>query len=203
VARLRLPPLDRSLKKMTPIQSLAAKARRARISIKPPVTVEDIVALEDAAGVKLPDEYRDFLTHVSNGGTTPCRLVPLDHWDHSYWIDCPQPSMIALPSIVTPEAESHGETWLDRAAPADWSDRWDNNEWDPMFGSIAVAEIGCGLFFSLVVTGEHRGRVFSWGDHALNPPIFCEEKSFSSWIEGCFDQIIAGYPVHFLDGRIR
>tara|TARA_R110002096_G_scaffold212352_9_gene399851 strand:- start:2212 stop:2778 length:567 start_codon:yes stop_codon:yes gene_type:complete len=188
---------------MTPIQSLAAKARKARVQTKPPIAIEDIAALENAAGVKLPDEYRDFLSHVANGGTSPCRLVPLAHWDHSYWIDCANPLMIAVPSIITPEAESHGEAWLDRAAPADWSNRWDNNEWDPMFGTIAVAEIGCGLFFSLIVTGEHRGRVFSWGDHALNPPIFCEESSFTRWIEGCFDQIIAGHPVHFLDGRIR
>ena len=109
--------------------------------------------------------------------------------------------MAALPCVVTPSAREQGERWLDHAGPAGWSTLVDGNRWDPMFGTIAIAEIGCGLFYSLIVTGEFRGRVFSWGDHMLNPPVFCDERSFGCWIEGRLDRLRAGDPVHILDDR--
>ena len=72
-----------------------------------------------------------------------------------------------------------------------------------MFGTIAIAEIGCGLFFSMVMNGPFRGRIFSWGDHALIPPYFYPYVSFGDWFESCIDAILSGKPVDFLDGRIR
>jgi hypothetical protein len=104
--------------------------------------------------------------------------------------------------MVTPQAEEQGQHWLDRLGVLDWEARWDKNEWCPMFGTIAIAEIGCGLFFSLVINGPFRGRVFSWGDYARIPPHFYPYESFAEWFESCLDRILSGQPVHFLDGRI-
>jgi hypothetical protein len=71
-----------------------------------------------------------------------------------------------------------------------------------MCGTIAVAEIGCGLFFSMVMNGQHRGRIFSWGDQASHPPLFVPETNFGAWLESHLDLILAGHPVHFLTGRV-
>lgn len=72
-----------------------------------------------------------------------------------------------------------------------------------MNGTTAIAEIGCGLYYSMVLTGTLRGRIFSWGDHALNPPYFYPEPDFGAWITSHIDRLLNGQPVHFLDGRLR
>lgn len=182
---------------------LAAKTRRARLRVRPPINPVDLERFESEFGVALPGDYRDFLLRVANGGRSPCRLVPLKDWFACYWIDEPKPSMVAQPCVITLEAEKHGRDWLDKTGVADWSNRWDCGEWDPMFGTIAVAEIGCGLFFSMIMTGPLRGRLFAWGDHAENPPEVLPETSFGEWFERCLDAMITGEPVHFLDGRLQ
>ena len=182
---------------------LAAKIRLARLRVNRPAGEGEVVQFESESGVAIPGDYRAFLIKVADGGMEPCRLVPLAGWCRSYWVDDPKPNMVAEPCVITPDAYSQGKQWLEKTDVAEWESRWDNSEWDPMFGTIAIAEIGCGLFFSMIMNGPFRGRIFSWGDHALNPPCVCPEASFGEWFEGCLDATIAGKPVHFLDGRCR
>ena len=188
---------------MSVVERLAKKVRSARLPLRAPASRDDIEKFEAEAGLPIPEDYRDFLLRIGNGGTPPCRLVRLSWWDASYWLDDTRPTMAALPCVVTPSAEDHGTAWLDRTNVSDWKERWDREEWSPMFGTIAIAEIGCGLFYSMIMTGALRGRIFSWGDAALVPPIFCKEDCFGEWFEACLDRLLTGYPVHFLDGRIR
>lgn len=182
---------------------MAEKIMRARLRVRQPTSDAEVLAFETDSGVSIPSDYREFLIHVANGGREPCRLVPLRDWCRSYWIDNPSPQMAAEACIVTPEAAQHGEDWLDYVNVPDWESRWNKNQWDPMFGTIAVAEIGCGLFYSMIMTGRFRGRIFYWGDHVKNPPVFYPEPTFADWLENCLDATLAGQPVHFLDGRIR
>lgn len=181
---------------------LLDKIRRARLRVKPAIEIDELQRFEAKAGVVIPSDYRDFLLTCCNGGIEPCRFVPLKRWDACYWTEV-DPERASWPCLVTPDAEQHGDKWLDQLGVPDWESKWDSGLWDPMFGTIAVAEIGCGLFFSLIMNGDYRGRVFSWGDHALNPPLFVEHDDFTTWIESCLDASIAGQPIHFLDGRIR
>ena len=187
---------------MNAIDRLAAKVRNAKLSLRHPIDLASVEKFETVAGVRIPEDYRDFLLEIANGGTKHCRMVPLSDWCASYWIDA-QPEMAARPCILTPDAYGQGVNWLEMANVPDWERRWEKGEWDPMFGTIAIAEIGCGLFFSMVMTGPHRGKIFSWGDHALNPPFFYDNRGFGDWFESCVDLILAGQGVHFLDGRLR
>ncbi|MEM7585584.1 MAG: SMI1/KNR4 family protein [Acidobacteriota bacterium] len=174
------------------------KVRQARLRSKQKLARAEVEQFESEAGVLLPQDYRDYLFEVGNPGRgIPLRkLVPLTYWHASYWIEEPKPSMVAEPCIVTPEAEQHGEHWIDRANVADWEARWDNGEWDPMFGTIALSEIGCGLFYSMIITGPFRGRVFHWGDHALNPPVVYPEASFGEWFDKHVKASIAPHQQH-------
>ena len=184
------------------MKKLLDKIRRARLPVKAPIELDELERFEVQAGLALPSDYRDFLLTCCNGGIEPCRLVPLNRWADCYWtnVDAKRANSQCL---LTPEAANHGEKWLEHLGIPDWESKWDSGAWDPMYGTIAVAEIGCGLFYSLIVNGDYRGRIFSWGDHALNPPYFVEYEDFATWIESCLDASIAGQPVHFLDGRIR
>lgn len=196
------PPCGATLGPMDMGSRFADKLHRARLRLRPPAAEAEVAAFEAAAGVGLPADYREFLLSIANGGDEPCRLLPLARWWSSHWNDHPQPAMVGQPCVITPEAEALGEAWLDHVGVPDWSARWDRNEWDPLFGSIAVAEIGCGLHHSLIVTGPYRGRLFCWGDHAARPPHLWPEANFADWFEACLDDLLAGRAVHFLDGRL-
>ncbi len=182
------------------MKHLLDKIRRAHLRVKPPIDLPELEHFETQCGTQLPADYRDFLLSCCNGRIAPCRLLPLERWSHSYWTNVSYEAA-SKTCLITPEAEKQ-DNWLDDLGVPDWEAQWDNGSWDPMFGTIAVAEIGCGLFYSLIMNGTYRGRVFSWGDHALNPPYFVDHANFSSWIESCLDASIVGEPVHFLDGRI-
>lgn len=184
------------------MEQIAEKIRQAGLSVNPPIELHEVEAFEREAGVLIPKDYRDFLLTSCNGGIEPCRLVPLQRWDYSYWTVV-EPEKANYPCLITPEAEKHGEDWLDELGVEDWSPKWDESSWDPMYGTIAIAEIGCGLYFSMIMNGEYRGRIFTWGDHAHNPPYFVDEPDFVTWINYWLDACIAGKPVHFLNGRTR
>jgi hypothetical protein len=182
---------------------LVKKVALAHLRVKQPITEAELASFELAVGATMPNDYREFLLHVANGGNDPCRLLSLAGWHRCYWIDNPQPTMVAAPCLITPAASEEGANWLDSIGVTDWQASWDNGKWDPMFGTIAIAEIGCGLFYSMIITGPHRGRIFSWGDHALNPPYIYPEASFGEWFEKSLDATIAGESVHFLTGRLK
>jgi hypothetical protein len=160
------------------------------------------VAFENEAGVCLPNDYVFFVTMVGNGGNPPCRLMPIEDWDSGYWSHTQLTNDLIAPCLITPELHSLGENWLEGLGVDEAGTKWDKDEWDPMRGSIAVAEIGCGLYFRMVVNGTHYGRVFAWGDHARNPPIFQPQLTFYDWLGYHLDAKVEGQAVHFLDGRL-
>jgi len=182
------------------LKQVLDKIRRANLRIRPPIKLDELERFEAQAGIMLPKDYRDFLLTCCNGGIEPCRLVSLQRWDACYWSKV-DPTSLNLPCLVTPDAELHHDQWLDQLGVPDWETKWDSDTWDPMVGTIAVAEIGCGLFYSLIMNGEFRGRVFVWGSSALNPPHFVDYENFTTWIESCLDASIAGCRAYFLDGR--
>lgn len=185
------------------IDRLQLKVCQAKLPLNAPASLAEIERFEAETGVVIPSDYRDFLLKVGNGGVAPCRLAPLAAWGDSYWLDDPHPEMAGAACLVTPESEEHGKAWLEKMGVPDWESRWDSNQWSPMFGTIAVAEIGCGLYFSMIMTGEHRGRIFSWGDAQLLSPCFYPPRSFGEWIEPIIDDLIADRAVPFLNGRVR
>lgn len=183
-------------------ERIAEKATKAGLTLLPPATANLIEEFEARANLRLADDHRHFLLHAANGGREPCRLLPLERWADSYWLDEPITSMVAAPCTLFPEIEREGEHWLGALDVPDWESRWDRGEWSPMLGTMAVAEIGCGLYFSMIMNGRYRGRIFAWGDHASHPPQFLPHASFGEWLESNLDLVIADRPVHFLNGRL-
>ncbi len=178
--------------------ALREKAIQARITLRPPAPIEHVIEFERVSGIRLPDDYVFFITTVGNGGLPPCRIKSLEDWDAGYWSEAKLERDLIAPCLLTPELESLGEKWLDSLGVEDAEQRWDRDEWDPMRGSMTIAEIGCGLFFRMIVNGPHHGRIFVWGDHALLPPAFQSQPTFSSWITHWLDAAIAGQQVAFL-----
>jgi hypothetical protein len=65
-------------------------AQSHRFTLNPVLAKRDVVAFEQRHGIRLPEEYRGFLTNVGNGGAGPYYgLFPLgimdDNWGHAAW----------------------------------------------------------------------------------------------------------------------
>lgn len=181
---------------------LREKALSARLALRPPTSLDAVQAFENESRIRLPDDYVFFVTMVGDGGLPPCRLLGFEGWNDGYWNPSVLSRDLVTPCLITPELEAQGENWLAALGIEDAAGKFEREEWDPMRGSMTVAEFGCGLFWRMIVNGPHYGRVFFWGDRISAPPVFMPEHTFAGWITCHLDAKISGRPVHFLDGRI-
>ena len=56
---------------MNQIERIREKLNAKGVRINPPATEESVVAFETRYGIKLPRGYRNYLTHIANGGIGP------------------------------------------------------------------------------------------------------------------------------------
>ncbi|WDZ82227.1 hypothetical protein [Micromonospora cathayae] len=170
-----------------PGEPLMFGAQEHRFRLGPPLAEETVVAFERRHRVRLPADYRGFVTTVGHGG--PGRfggagpyygLHPLDEWDGCL-LGHPDPGALARPFPVEP-----GRTyrdWLSEVAPGD--------DDEPYLGTLALGDHGCGYLSLLVVSGPTRGRVT---DNCPGPqgPTFTGDADFLSWYERWLDAVLSG-----------
>ncbi|WP_431935407.1 SMI1/KNR4 family protein [Micromonospora sp. RP3T] len=158
-----------------------------RFRLGPPLPVDVVVAFEERHGVRLPPDYRGFVTAVGHGG--PGRfggagpfhgLLPFDEWEWPLLND-PDPTMLARPFPAEPGRVY--DDWLAEVAPGD--------EDEPYRGTLALSHQGCGDLSLLVLSGPARGRVVETCSAGPGPR-FTEDPDFLSWYERWLDAVLAG-----------
>lgn len=131
-------------------EDLAAKLRRLAAAMgvgmagfDPPVSTASIEVFERANGVRLPEQYRWFVSHIASGG--------------------PGPGNGLLSFRANLVDERLGQAWID---PVLWNETDGEGEDDGGVydGVLAVADLGCGMVAILPLSGPHRGEV--WHDLA-------------------------------------
>jgi hypothetical protein len=167
-----------------------------------------VAAFEARHGVSLPADYRAFLLEVGDGGIGPdYGIKPLADY---------QPAA-GLPQVTTTITMKDGSTISAGTGPREVPARtavlgqpfvvreaWAPVDEDgratplpvpadahPYDGTLELAEIGCGYFHLLVVTGEDRGAVwvdYTAGDGSLAP----SAPSFRDWLRGWLDRELIG-----------
>ncbi|GAA1778652.1 SMI1/KNR4 family protein [Actinomadura chokoriensis] len=127
---------------------------REGYGLRPPVRLEAVLALERGLGVRLPESYRSFVLEVGDGGAGPHHgLWPLHR--SVQWVDPGPPygpGYLATPFPYTQRVTTNS---LD-----DEMDDPHMDYSDLLTGSMIIAEIGCGAFERLVVTGSASGQVW-------------------------------------------
>ncbi|MEZ4369552.1 MAG: SMI1/KNR4 family protein [Polyangiaceae bacterium] len=145
-------------------------------TLNPPLRLSTIVTFEAAYRVRLPEEYRDFLLHIGNGGAGPegglCR---------------------------SEDYERRGRTDLERlhvefdadAAEQDW-DPEEEVDGDVMDDCLPLVDTAEGIYW-LVVSGPYAGELW-WdtrSDDSLPPePVVDDEGevTFRAWYDAWLDE---------------
>lgn len=131
-----------------------------------PLDQADIENIEMRFNGELPREYRTFLTDVGNGGAGPHGGVWNLERSYSDREKSWQPSFLATPF---PHTESVDEDQL--------PDDYDEDE--HITGTMIIADMGCGVFARLVVSGEAKGEV--WTDSLGVDGALSRDPSFRDW----------------------
>jgi len=176
-----------------------------------PLSEAQVAAFEGQCRVRLPADYRLFLTEVGNGGAGPFygvdRLGELEGrpWQGNMAVgdlSAPFPHREAwnLPAsfwdqkpngdIQRPEEEEY-------TLSEEWEARLNREYWAPaiMNGAIPICHLGCAQWHWLVVTGERSDEV--WADDRVDErgiwPLRGRDGrplTFASWYTGWLDHAL-------------
>jgi hypothetical protein len=155
--------------------------------LNPKLSAAEVEAFEQRAGVRLPDDYRRFLTEIGNGGHGPGEgLEPLGMCMGREWPveRLRRPFPLEQPFYIT-------EAWLRDSEGTEVRSTL-------LDGTLHLAHFGCGIRAVLVVRGTRFGEVWvddlanDGGvmpalDHFLTRECAGAGPSFAAWYEGWLD----------------
>jgi len=176
----RLKDLDKDLKIFS--------ARDHKYVLNPPLTEAEVTAFETANGLRLPEEYRLYLTQIANGGAGPF-----------YGLN-------ALGDNGDQTVDLSKDFEFDRSATLLLAAVFEEEDADELYeiawrmanqGIIYLAHEGCGMYSVLVIKGKEHGCVwysdFS-NDVGLFPLVYPqtgEPLGFFDWFEIWLDAALA------------
>src|SRR5690349_6755955 len=130
-------------------------------SLGPALSEQEVAVFEQLHGIRLPEEFRQFVTRIGHGGYGPTYgLLPITRW-----LTGPARAAGAFPLI--PDAD----------LPAPFA-RGYSDDARSYPGTIAVVYRGCLDFTLLVVAGPGRGRLVEVNADRLFVPYFHSDVGF-------------------------
>lgn len=154
----------------------------------------EISKFESEHQIRLPADYRAFLTGMFDGGVGPQQIMPLAFWDSTHnavYLDSLENSL-SKPFLLTKEWRSNYDDITDE-------DDGSDNYHDVINGTIRLCHIGCGNFYFLVVNGPEYGNIWI-DDRASNGEIVPLEDgvsggrvTFGSWYMSWLNAELEGF----------
>ena len=141
-----------------------------------------IATLERAKGIALPDEYREFLLRIGNGGNGP-----------------PYYGLARVGEVADDMTNAEQEIFssLSRVArPFPFTQTWcweedeicrEGTSEQVYDGSIYLGNDGCGQYWLLIVTGAERGKVWMICGEGICPT--SPKRDFLTWMEDWLDGV--------------
>jgi len=155
------------------IDRIQAKLKNRAIQLSPPVAEADVVEFEKSNGLRLPQDYRDFLLCVGRSGLGPptCGLCGFGETPTSFdlgRIDLSRPFPFTRPWVWEAEAIS------DEGGKA-----------EICCGIVVLGTDGCGQFWALIVRGPETGKIWMLTDVGIQPTV--PSMTFTDWYEAWLD----------------
>ncbi|GAA3010687.1 SMI1 / KNR4 family (SUKH-1) [Actinokineospora diospyrosa] len=135
-----------------------------------PLQHEQVIALEQAMGVRLPEQFREFLSSIGTGAGPYYGIEP-----YETLLEC------ARPACARPFPWAEDDTF--------WLDEFSESDPD---GCLPIVSYGCGTIVALITAGAHRGRVVYLGlDFACVPgPDFL--TFYDKWLNESLAELESG-----------
>ena len=166
------------------------KLKMNRWHLNPPISLKKVQALETQYGFRLPNEYRDFITKIGNGGkmppfnpqvdADPCQLLPFQ--------DSPalQKAKLDFPLFESWEWDTDPNFSADTQESEKKFLEIQNN------GIIALTdtENASGQSWFLIVSGPRRGEVWERDESGVLRLSGC---TFLDWMELCLSEKLTPY----------
>lgn len=196
------------------IQALARKDKRRNVfgagahdyKLNEPLDAKEIESFEGRHQISLPDDYRNFITQVGNGGAGPAYgLFPFGQQDDSCgfrsWEDGDLIGEVGKPFPHEQAWNVDASFWDGEPNPSEgvseeeedrlweqWDEVMEEHYWNPSLvdGAIPICHIGCALRVWLVVNGAQRGYVWEdfRADHGGLQPLTDsagDQLTFTAW----------------------
>jgi len=168
--------LDQAKAKDPDFERFGAGSHQYRLSA--PAGEETLQEFENQYQLQLPEEYRDFLRLVGNGGAGPYfGLYGLAEVKKK--LGGSRSCRVRQEPIIYPKMSD--EDW-DRALAS-----------EPYAGILPIGTQGCTLMTGLVLKGNYKGQVVYYDEDFCGKPFFVREKGFLAWYERWLREVIAGY----------
>lgn len=165
----------------TRLDTIRKKAVELGHSFGLPLSLAEILEFEERYRVELPEEFRQFLQLVGNGGDGPpvSGLMKLGE----------------VPDCLSSECERDWKELAHVAKPFPFTNAWgwEGEEYDQVrresarYGSVNLGHDGCGLYWLLIVTGSERGQVWAYTDVGVCPQE--PRRDFVAWVEAWLDGV--------------
>ena len=162
-------------------------------NLNPTKTEEELIKFETENQITLPEEYREFLLYVGNGGAGPYyglellengREIDLDYIDGKDLIDLSKPFPFTEHWNI--EFEEMNDDNFEEI-----EEQKNENYYDNKFvsGLLRISNFGCGVRMNIVVNGKEKGNI--WVDDRVNEngifpdPYFdiTDKITFLDWYE--------------------
>lgn len=148
------------------ISRIKTKVMTLGIEMGDVLSEEEIICFEKRYGVHLPEAYRIFLKEVGNG----CNMIDgfqLRSLEDIEVKNLSQPFMLEDEWIW----EDEDIAWADLVKIIDTK----------LNGQLELIDIGDGMTYNLIVTGQCKGEVWNFTDVGVQP--CCERQDFLGWFE--------------------
>jgi hypothetical protein len=150
-----------------------------RYQLNPPLSPEEVDALERRHHFSLPDEYRTFITQLGDGGAGP---------DYGLF-------SLAAELRLSASALDHPFPFSTQTAQGVIAARRGGEQYagvvpeEPTGGALPICNSGCGIYYYLVLNGEQRGTVWNgredWFPCCSNEG---QQWTFLDWYEDWLDR---------------
>ncbi|WP_190809649.1 SMI1/KNR4 family protein [Flagellimonas sp. S3867] len=157
-----------------------------------PLKEEEILAFEQRHMITLPQDYRDFLLHVGNGGLGPgTGILPLQfHKTHTHlrlpWVD-----PVAFNKLFQYNEQVNFDAFNEQIDKI--FKKKDSEEFSLYHsadnGLLCIGDAGGGTYYGLVVNGKNQGQI--WVNALVSDDGFVwRANSFAEWYEKWLDEKI-------------